>query len=496
MWYASKDLRADRAFVLEAVRKNGGSLAYASDELKKDRAVVLEAVKQNGNAFRYASEEFKQKLKNDNGLLLNFIKLEPEALEYASEELKKDRCFILKVVKKDGLVLHYASAELKKDREVVLQAVKQNGNAFEYASAELQNDQDFILEAMKHNVDLIKYISERLKHNKAFILKVARESGSNSPQIEYLVQLDTRLKECSNSLKKKEEYAHKSQILLPYKAAQEKLKAVNDAELFFSEAEDKLIKSAKDLEEAKQLRTATERNLLSREANAKKQREVLAVQKRDTERKQIELKYKLQSERELQVIKPDLKSKEPILLNKDQEQLSRIPLTSTGTNTLYIKFPTLRLSDNPKLTIQLQGPGGTSRKVEVPLQDLLSKILTEKMGKALAAMRSISQNISTKNRLRIDGNNYGEIKECIREAEDTLRVINRDLEANFVNNWRNDFAISGRNYAQDIEREIKSLDQNLKELGSLQEKCKAEGVDFEANITTINQSIYSYKMKK
>lgn len=45
---------SDRAFVLEAVRKDGMLLKKASDELLRDREIVFTAVKQNGYAVQYS----------------------------------------------------------------------------------------------------------------------------------------------------------------------------------------------------------------------------------------------------------------------------------------------------------------------------------------------------------------------------------------------------------------------------------------------------------
>ena len=43
--YAAEELKADRDFMLEAVKKNGHALAHAAEELQADRDFMLEAVK-------------------------------------------------------------------------------------------------------------------------------------------------------------------------------------------------------------------------------------------------------------------------------------------------------------------------------------------------------------------------------------------------------------------------------------------------------------------
>lgn len=57
--YVSKELQADKGFVLAAVKQNGLALAYASIELQADKDVVLAAVKQDRRALKYASKELQ-----------------------------------------------------------------------------------------------------------------------------------------------------------------------------------------------------------------------------------------------------------------------------------------------------------------------------------------------------------------------------------------------------------------------------------------------------
>ena len=49
--------KAERDWVLAAVKRDGGALVSASDELKADREVVLAAIAQHSNALWYASSE-------------------------------------------------------------------------------------------------------------------------------------------------------------------------------------------------------------------------------------------------------------------------------------------------------------------------------------------------------------------------------------------------------------------------------------------------------
>jgi len=52
--YATRDLKADKEFVMAAVTNQGGALKFAADALKHDKEVVMAAVDQDGTALKFA----------------------------------------------------------------------------------------------------------------------------------------------------------------------------------------------------------------------------------------------------------------------------------------------------------------------------------------------------------------------------------------------------------------------------------------------------------
>lgn len=50
---SSKELKSDREYVLNSVKKNGLSIQFASSKLKKDKFIILEAVKNSALAYEY-----------------------------------------------------------------------------------------------------------------------------------------------------------------------------------------------------------------------------------------------------------------------------------------------------------------------------------------------------------------------------------------------------------------------------------------------------------
>ena len=139
--YQNNDpMEAERARVLESIRKGDLYALRDAPEFQADRQLVLEALRESSLHLQYASPE----LRADREIVLPAIRRYGFALEFASPELRADREIVLIAVRRFGEALKYASPELQADREIVLNAVRSNGKALEYASPELQNDPEII----------------------------------------------------------------------------------------------------------------------------------------------------------------------------------------------------------------------------------------------------------------------------------------------------------------------------------------------------------------
>ena len=130
---------------LKLVRADPFALEGASTELKADRSFVLDAVKQNGNTLKHASEV----LQADREVVLVAVKKTGSSLRHAVESLRAEREVVLAAVRQDGRALQYASKDLKADTGIVMAAVQQNSSTLQYASAELRGDREFIRAAVQ-----------------------------------------------------------------------------------------------------------------------------------------------------------------------------------------------------------------------------------------------------------------------------------------------------------------------------------------------------------
>jgi Domain of unknown function (DUF4116) len=165
----SADIKKSLAFdLIHKIHKNGLLLEYASDELKADREYVLAAVRQNGWALQFASAA----LRADREVVLEGVRKDGRALYYASAALKADREVVLAAVRRNGYALPYVSYSLKADREVVLAAVRQNGNALECAHPDLRADEEVVLEAVKQWNGALIHADDSCKKNRNIAIEV------------------------------------------------------------------------------------------------------------------------------------------------------------------------------------------------------------------------------------------------------------------------------------------------------------------------------------
>ncbi|EFC44800.1 predicted protein [Naegleria gruberi] len=124
--YVHESLRNDREIVELAISHCGSFLSGASEEMKKDREIVMKAISTSsqGCAFQYVSRE----LKLDKKFVLQVLrKTEGQALCYVSEELIKDKEFLVEILKVIGTSFtntYVIGRIIKDDRDLILLIAK------------------------------------------------------------------------------------------------------------------------------------------------------------------------------------------------------------------------------------------------------------------------------------------------------------------------------------------------------------------------------------
>eukprot|EP00405_Crypthecodinium_cohnii_P057729 CAMPEP_0206632402 /NCGR_PEP_ID=MMETSP0325_2-20121206/68874_1 /ASSEMBLY_ACC=CAM_ASM_000347 /TAXON_ID=2866 /ORGANISM="Crypthecodinium cohnii, Strain Seligo" /LENGTH=383 /DNA_ID=CAMNT_0054157899 /DNA_START=40 /DNA_END=1191 /DNA_ORIENTATION=- len=144
--FAGPELRADKAFMLEALRVNPASWQKVDTKLLSDREFVLEAVKLNGEVLRVASEE----LQGDKEVVMEAVRQQADAISFAARALCGDKDVMLAAVQLTGHALHRASKELRADRDVVLAAIKEEGSSLIYALGDVADDEDILVLASRN----------------------------------------------------------------------------------------------------------------------------------------------------------------------------------------------------------------------------------------------------------------------------------------------------------------------------------------------------------
>ena len=150
-----ESLLRDREFALSAVKLQGVLLKRLPMELRQDTEVVMAAVKE-GNALQYAAGG----LRGSKAVVLAAVERSGGALACASAALQADRTVVVTAVRNDHYALISVDAALKADRDFVLQLVRENGNALAFAAPTLQTDQDILRAAVTQTPEALHHIPD------------------------------------------------------------------------------------------------------------------------------------------------------------------------------------------------------------------------------------------------------------------------------------------------------------------------------------------------
>lgn len=169
----------NRAFALEAVKRNVRALEYLDPGLWGDRIVIAAALEvgdplHSGGEFiwQLATEE----LREDPAFVRQALEINGYALEFMSESQRMDRQLVMAAVRQAGGALRHASVALRADEAVVREAVRQDGLALEFAHEQLQASPQLAYEAAAQNISAMKFAPSALRADRSFVLRCLRHS--------------------------------------------------------------------------------------------------------------------------------------------------------------------------------------------------------------------------------------------------------------------------------------------------------------------------------
>ena len=169
--YASFDIRNNKQFMLEHLKKIPSDLKYLSPSLRGDRELVMLVVKQCGQLLEYcfatvqddpevvrAAVEHEQDRVDDSNL-------EYMAFKFASDRLKNNWNAVVHAVENNGHAVLHANKRLRENKEVALRAVRETGFALQHLCEALRDDKDVVLAAVEENGYALQYASDRLRED-------------------------------------------------------------------------------------------------------------------------------------------------------------------------------------------------------------------------------------------------------------------------------------------------------------------------------------------
>lgn len=183
---------ADKNFVLEKVRSNGGKLRHASDELKGDCGVVMAAIRNAPmKALMYCSKEltsnaafYTQTLYDGAGnsiarqipvrpeifdLMTEAVSTNGRALQYVPNTLKDHDEFVMRLIPKDPIAITWASERLRNSKSFVMKAVARHHRTLKYLPESMQDDEEVVTIAIRSDAKAIVWASSRLRDDETFL---------------------------------------------------------------------------------------------------------------------------------------------------------------------------------------------------------------------------------------------------------------------------------------------------------------------------------------
>mmetsp|Transcript_25604 Transcript_25604/g.59694 ORF Transcript_25604/g.59694 Transcript_25604/m.59694 type:complete len:699 (-) Transcript_25604:1530-3626(-) len=193
---ADPTLLADRAFVTCVSlmgRSKAWAFQFASASLRQDRSFVLDLVRRvggscEGGAFKWAAHA----LKSDGDFVAQVMRINRGAFKWAADSLKSDRAFVAQLVHVNPGALLDAAPSLRADRPLVLLALRlyEEASPAERASMAdpLDGVRDFAddLEHMEQAVLItsgraLTHASPALKANRKLLLTALRAAAEATP---------------------------------------------------------------------------------------------------------------------------------------------------------------------------------------------------------------------------------------------------------------------------------------------------------------------------
>ena len=163
---ASARLKADRAFVLRAVRVDPQNVQYAAPQLKQDRTFVVEAIRWDWRVLLSLPEIWR----NTPTTALCAVQQSGRALRYVAEDLRNDRSIVAAAVEQNWMAFPYASRALQADSTIARRAFFQNGNVFDALDEMAQTDVELLALSIRYSHNLEFRWREALQTHKSSLI--------------------------------------------------------------------------------------------------------------------------------------------------------------------------------------------------------------------------------------------------------------------------------------------------------------------------------------
>jgi ankyrin repeat protein len=182
------------------------------------------------------------------------------------------------------------------------------------------------------------------------------------------------------------------------------------------------------------------------------------------------------------------------ILNEQGEELMVYSLSSKEKNKLYLKLNDLKLDALIVFTLTVEGPGKTTKEVNLPLSPVLKNLISTKVQALLTSIEQENKKVKNYLKMPAKADNYETVREAQEEVEKDIKKLKGIITS--INSNYGETAMMPSATVKDLKKaqdNIKDLKKKKKSLDKLKIKSSKERASFEVALEAASKTIYAHR---
>ncbi|MHB9146857.1 MAG: hypothetical protein ACYC2U_00065 [Candidatus Amoebophilus sp.] len=174
------------------------------------------------------------------------------------------------------------------------------------------------------------------------------------------------------------------------------------------------------------------------------------------------------------------------IVDKELKQLSEFSLSSKSKNTLYLHLPSIRLDQEPTMTLKVEGPGKSQQEVVIQLAPIQKAIISKQEKQVLQHIQGQSKKLDDYLKVPSSGKSYVPIKQASQEAAKQIAAFKDS-----INGIQASSAGLRKKELEKIIQEVNELQRKKEKLDALKKESKKKKSAFKAELKADVKSLFN-----